>query len=247
VTAPNPRPSNRLDAIAERIAGLLIGEGHYDLQLPDKELKPEVAKDNRKVRELRPKVLLAIKNSNKFFAEQDHKFSRRSKSDLAKSARKISKYAAALKAELEDAPDLLTDYLFGPPLARHTVVSKDDLDFLMGHSFAREALFMKQLADLHADCQSSLEPPSASDGPEIDRAKQHCATLAINLMKAFSTKPPVTTPESTFPVVTSLLFEALTGEPDVPIKTACRRALVAERGRIRAQTAKKKAQKEPAT
>jgi hypothetical protein len=151
-------PLSTLKAIADTIAGLMVGEGQYDLELPERGAKEELIKANQKLREIGPKVLLAVEKFSDFFARRNDAHSRKGRTDQAKRARKIAGVAAALASEFNAGPDPLSDYLFGPERARHEVLSKDELDFLIGESLAHKSIFFKQLTRLRDDCERLKKP-----------------------------------------------------------------------------------------
>jgi hypothetical protein len=57
-------------------------------------------------------------------------------------------------------------------------------------------------------------------GREVDHMKRGCARSALYLMQRFSRRPISGSAETSFPVVTMLLFEAVTGERDANCKRA---------------------------
>jgi hypothetical protein len=58
-------------------------------------------------------------------------------------------------------------------------------------------------------------------GPEFDRGQRSCAHLAYLLMRKFSTRPITGYIDGPFNCITSLLYEALTGRPDVDLHRHC--------------------------
>jgi hypothetical protein len=60
--------------------------------------------------------------------------------------------------------------------------------------------------------------------------KRSCAGSALHLMQRFSRRPIAGSAETAFPVITALLFEAVTGEQEASCKRACDHILRYHRG-----------------
>jgi hypothetical protein len=67
-------------------------------------------------------------------------------------------------------------------------------------------------------------------GREIDHLKRYCARSTLFLMQKISRRPISGSAETSFPVVTALLHEAVTGERDANCKRACDWVLRHHRG-----------------
>jgi hypothetical protein len=67
-------------------------------------------------------------------------------------------------------------------------------------------------------------------GRAVDRMKRSCAGSALCLMQRFSRRPIAGSAETAFPVITALLFEAVTGEQEASCKRACDHILRYHRG-----------------
>jgi hypothetical protein len=171
--------------------------------------------------ETRATVLRAIKDSIKFLKDWKKLLSREGQTSIANRARKIANLIAELEQEIEHLPTPLAEYLFTPLPARYTVIPVDEIRAAVTTD---RAVLLQRLQQLRMDCERQ-EPPLHSSGPEPDREKVYCATLARNLMMKFSTRPITGSAESPYRQIASLLFEALSGNGEVDLKRACDRVL----------------------
>ena len=76
---------------------------------------------------------------------------------------------------------------------------------------------MKRLREV---CARAVDPGLASH-PNYDHAKHLCAWHALGLMRELSEGKITGTKDSAFRVVTGLLYEAVSGQPDADLKRAC--------------------------
>ena len=85
---------------------------------------------------------------------------------------------------------------------------------------ARADSFGVELKRLREVCARAVDPGFASH-PNYDHAKHLCAWLALGLMRELSDRKITGTKDSAFRVVTGLLYEAVSGQPDADLKRAC--------------------------
>ena len=212
-TEPRRRP---FDDLVEDIVDALGGVGHRCLVLSKAQT---VAKVRR-----------AIEDSSKFFGRWDRYFSRDGRAIIARDAEELADLIAPLEATLKRLSGPLADYLFGPPSARHVVwtdsVPEDDIIAAIAND---KADLLARLERLRTDCERQLRLlPPYSSGPERDRLNGRCARFAFTLMKAFSRRKRVSSGGGAFSVVTSLIYEFLTGVAGVELERACKQVIAAE-------------------
>ena len=174
--------------------------------------------------ETRTKVRCAIADSIKFFDRWNSLFSRRGRAAIAKDAQELAGLIAALESKLTRMTDPFGDHLFGPSIARHTVMPVDDI---VAATMGDKATLLEILGTLRLRCEPQQQPPDSS-GPEQDRLNDHAAKLARNLMKVFTSQSITGTAEGPYRVIAGLVYEAFTGKPKVDLKRACDRALVSD-------------------
>jgi hypothetical protein len=85
---------------------------------------------------------------------------------------------------------------------------------------ARADSFVAELKRLREVCARGVGPGFASH-PNYDHAKHLCAWHALGLMRELSDRKITGTKDSAFRVVTGLLYEAVSGQPDADLKRAC--------------------------
>ena len=68
-----------------------------------------------------------------------------------------------------------------------------------------------------ADAAEERLPP----GPEFDRTQRYCARLAYLLMRKFSARPSTRYVDGPFNNIARLLYEALTGRPNLDLHRHC--------------------------
>jgi hypothetical protein len=169
----------------------------------------------------RAAVLLGIRNWTEFRAHWDQWLSREGQTSMAEHAQKLGDVVTTLEQMIRDLPEPFAAYLFMPLRARCSITPAEEAN---AAATADHDSFLHRLERLRLDCADQKAPPGSS-GPERDRVKVGCATFARNLMLAFSRRRVTGTAEGAYRVITSLLFEALTGEGDVDLKRACDRVL----------------------
>jgi hypothetical protein len=183
--------------------------------------------------ETRAKVLRAIGDSTEFFHRSGKTLSRKGRTAIAKDAQKLTGLITAIESELKRLPDPIAAYLFGPPIARlgptigrrHTVMPVDEI---LAATLTDRAALMDRLGRLRRDCERQ-QSPERPPGPEHDRPKYHCAVLASNLMKTYSRQQITSTDVGSYRFISSLVYEALTGQPNVDLKRMCDCALREDR------------------
>jgi hypothetical protein len=85
---------------------------------------------------------------------------------------------------------------------------------------ARADSFVAELKRLRNVCAHAVDPGFATH-PNYDHAKHLCAWHALGLMRELSDRKITGTKDSAFRVVTGLLYEAVSGQPDADLKRAC--------------------------
>jgi hypothetical protein len=69
-------------------------------------------------------------------------------------------------------------------------------------------------------CARAVDPGLASH-PNYEHAKHLCAWHALGLMRELSDRKITGAKDSAFRVITSLLYEGVSGQPDADLKRAC--------------------------
>jgi hypothetical protein len=175
--------------------------------------------------ETRVRVRRALDDTAKFFHRWDEWCSRKGRVTIADHARELAGLVAALEAKLNGLPEPLADYLFMPPQARHAVMPVDEI---MAITMTDHAMLMQRLERLRLDCERQRFSQGSS-GPEQDRAKNHCAMIAFNILRTFSRQPITSTQGGSYRTLASLVYEDFTGEPDIDLKHPCQRVLDSHR------------------
>ena len=183
--------------------------------------------------DVRAQVFRAINESFSFFRRWDRWFARSGKADLLDKAKEIRSLIAALESKLQRLPPPLYDFLFTPPWARGTVVPGG----LSAVRTTYRAEALGPLRRMRLDCKRFLanekkEKKHPAHGPEVDRAQRHCAILAYDLMATLSKRRITSYAEGHYVRIASLLFEALTGRPEVDLKRHCQSVIKTRRNRI---------------
>ena len=82
------------------------------------------------------------------------------------------------------------------------------------------AQVISTIGSMRESCQAQMQF-RPKDGREFDHLKHYCARSARHLMQSFSRRKISGSAETSFPVVTALLFESTTGKRDANVKRAC--------------------------
>lgn len=164
----------------------------------------------------------SIKAAMKIFDEYDPLFSRQAKAAEIKSAEQLAGTVATLDQQLEKAPPALKHYLFTPLAGRRVPKAKE----FSAPRRRFEKHFRRALKQMRRDCERIVAEDAKVEkvkvtGPEPDRAQRFCAELAYRLVKTFSERQVTGSAEGPYHRVASLLFELLTGRPEVDLKRAC--------------------------
>jgi hypothetical protein len=141
-------------------------------------------------------------------------------------AKKLDRALSEVEMLLASAPGVLAWFLFDPlpPLTLTEdgglvqvtqSVGKIELAYR-----ARADCFFGELKRLRKVCARAVDPGFASH-PNYDHAKHLCAWHALGLMRELSERKITGTRDSAFRVVTGLLYEAVSGQPDADLKRAC--------------------------
>ena len=141
-------------------------------------------------------------------------------------AKKLDRALSEVERLLASAPGALAWFLFNPlpPLTLtedrgsvEVTQSTENLEFAYR---ARADSFVAELERLRDVCARAVDPGFASH-PNYHHAKHLCAWHALGLMRELSDRKITGTKDSAFRVVTGLLYEAVSGQPNADLKRAC--------------------------
>jgi len=141
-------------------------------------------------------------------------------------AKKLDRALSEVEMLLASAPGVLAWFLFAPlpPLMLtedggllQVTQSIENIEFAYR---ASAGSFFAELKRLRKVCARAVDPGFASH-PNYDHAKQLCAWHALGLMRELSDRKITGTKDSAFRVVTGLLYEAFSAQPDADLKRAC--------------------------
>jgi hypothetical protein len=107
---------------------------------------------------------------------------------------------------------------------------KSDEEFYRGATENAGAL-LDQLTRMRDACQHAEEKVGVH--PNVDHEKSSCAAVAMLLMRRLSAHKPTGTAEGRFRSISSLLYEALTGQQEVDLKRACQDCLPLDPRRVK--------------
>jgi hypothetical protein len=141
-------------------------------------------------------------------------------------AKKLDRALSEVEMLLASAPGVLAWFLFNP-LPPVTLTEDGELvqvaqsieNIELAYS-ARAGSFCAELKRLRKVCARAVDPGFASH-PNYDHAKHLCAWFALGLMRELSDGKITGTKDSAFRVITGLLYEAVSGQPDADLKRAC--------------------------
>jgi hypothetical protein len=141
-------------------------------------------------------------------------------------AKKLDRALGEVEMLLASAPGALAWFLFDP-LPPMTLTEDGELvqvtqsieNIELAYR-ARADSFFAELKRLREVCAHAVDPGFATH-PNYDHAKHLCAWNALGLMRELSDGKITGTKDSTFRVVTGLLYEAVSGRPDADLKRAC--------------------------
>jgi hypothetical protein len=141
-------------------------------------------------------------------------------------AKKLDDALSEVETLLASAPGALAWFLFDP-LPRPTLTEDGELhqvipsieNIELTHR-ARADSFSAELKRLRKVCARAVDPGFGSH-PNFDHAKDLCPWHALGLMRELSDRKITGTKDSAFRVVTGLLYEAVSGQPDADLKRAC--------------------------
>jgi hypothetical protein len=131
-------------------------------------------------------------------------------------AKKLDGALSEVKTLLASAPGALAWFLFGP-LSPSESQSIENIELAYR---ARADSFFAELKRLRKVCAHAVDPGFATHA-NYDDAKDLCAWNALGLMRELSDGKITGTKDSAFRVVTGLLYEAVSGQPDADLKRAC--------------------------
>lgn len=133
-------------------------------------------------------------------------------------AQKLDKSLSELEEILISDPGGLNLYLFRPsPPYEEEMGSKEEL-FLAFQKRAEP--FYLELRRLRQVCARAINPGFGLH-PNVNHAKSLCPWFALGLMRELSNAKITGTKDAAFRVISGLLYEAVSGEPDADLKRAC--------------------------
>jgi len=141
-------------------------------------------------------------------------------------AKKLDRALGEVERLLASAPGALAWFLFNPlpPLTLTedggSVEVTQSIENIELAYRARADSFCAELKRLRNVCARAVDPGFATH-PNYDHAKHLCAWHALGLMRELSDGKITGTKDSAFRVVTGLLYEAVSGQPDADLKRAC--------------------------
>jgi hypothetical protein len=141
---------------------------------------------------------------------------------LREHALRLDKSLREVEDLLKSAPDSLNLHLFKP-----VSFSKGEIGAIETKSaaFLRPVeLFFAELARLRKVCAQAIHPGFGVH-PNFDYAKWQCSFFAYMLMDELSNAKITGTKDASFRVISSLLYEAVSGEPDADLKRHCDQVL----------------------
>jgi hypothetical protein len=131
----------------------------------------------------------------------------------AKSRENVNSWTESKKAARELEPELsvLIEIVDGIPA--------NNLLFKISDDFSSPSELLRQLRLLREMCARLERFKSVSK--KVDLPQKFCAFFACGIISGFSKKPPTATVDGPLWAVASLLYEAVTGKPEVNMKRAC--------------------------
>ena len=145
-------------------------------------------------------------------------------------AKKLDDALSEVETLLASAPGALAWFLFDP-LPQPTLTEDGELHQVIPSIEnieltyqVRADSFSAELKRLRKVCARAVDPGFGSH-PNYDHAKHLCAWHALGLMRELSDRKITGTKDSAFRVVTGLLYEAVSGQPDADLKRACNSVL----------------------
>jgi hypothetical protein len=141
-------------------------------------------------------------------------------------AKKLDGALGEVETLLASAPGGLALFLFDPrpPLTLtedgellQVIPSIENIELTYR---ARADSFSAALKRLRKVCARAVDPGFGSH-PNYDHAKHLCAWVSLGLMRELSDGKITGTKDSAFRVLTGLLYEAVSGQPDADLKRAC--------------------------
>ena len=143
-------------------------------------------------------------------------------------AQKLNRAVSEVERLFSSAPGMLAWSLFNPlPPPEWTddgqlVIPKTNksAEEIKRDYFARANTLSAELARLRRVCAQAIDPGFGMH-PNYDHAKDACAWFAHGLMEGLSNREITGTQDGTFRTITSLLYEAVSGEHSIDLKRAC--------------------------
>jgi hypothetical protein len=141
-------------------------------------------------------------------------------------AKKLDRALSEVETLLASAPGVLALLLFDP-LPPMTLTEDGELvqitqsiENIELEYRARAGSFFAELKRLREVCARAIDPGVGSH-PNYEHTKHLCAWHALGLLRELSDGKITGTKDSAFRAVTGLLYEAVSGQPNVDLKRAC--------------------------
>jgi hypothetical protein len=129
-------------------------------------------------------------------------------------AEQLDSALAKVEALLASAPNVLA-YRLVPPVAFRTAKMQ-----AVSERRQRWDFFVDEIERLHKGCAEFIDPKSRVH-QNFDHAKHESARFALGLMAKLSDKKITGTADGAFRAITSLLYEAISGQQSADLKRAC--------------------------
>jgi hypothetical protein len=137
-----------------------------------------------------------------------------------KYARQVLQWIGAGQGLFADMPEPFLPFLFGLK-QDGPVNSPERLEALVRPAQSEYAIFTAWLANLQASCEWIIQEKIGEHG-RAGYQQERAAVAAARLCERFGRTLAWSSPLSSYRIVTGLLYEAMTGEPDRDLERACK-------------------------
>jgi hypothetical protein len=143
------------------------------------------------------------------------------RSAIKKSAKEFGAAIAELERSLRCVHPTVAWRLFGtPPDLLFDQINERSVEENTQAHIDRIVHFLDELKRLRIECEELVRSPGGFH-PNKDIAKGNAAWCALQLMRDFSKSSPSGTAEGPFRAITSLIYQALSGNCEADLKRAC--------------------------
>jgi len=134
-------------------------------------------------------------------------------------AKKLDHALSKIEPLLVSAPGALGALLFSPPIPRPLKLPFKSIEQIEHECSARFNSFITELRRLRKICRRAIE--GIGHHPNRNHAKSTCAHCAGCLTGELSERKITGTQDNAFRTITSLLYEAVSGQKDIDLKRVC--------------------------